>query len=288
MTTLGALYQAVRKRLRAAGLETPELDAKRILSYALGCAPDDVVLKPDAPAPQHHDVLERCIARRMAHEPVAKITGMRGFYDLDFEVTRDVLDPRPDTETVIDAVRRFVGASGIAQPRILDVCTGTGCIPVTLLHLFASATACATDVSEAALAVAARNVARHGMDRRMTLQQGNWLENVTGRYHVITCNPPYIPTHDIAGLESDVRDYDPHLALDGGNDGLDPYRILFPQIRGRLENDGAAFFEIGAGQADDVRKIAAACGLQVFDVVRDLGGVERVVCMRMTGQEKNT
>jgi len=278
--TLGALYAQIRKQFRDAGLPTPDMDAKLLLSHALGCAPDDVILKPDTPVPAQHAILDAAIKRRLSHEPVSKIIGLRGFYGLDFEVSVDVLDPRPDTETLVDAVRAHIEGRGPSDARILDLCTGSGCIALALLSIFPHATALGADISDAALAVAARNVARHGQDRRMTLVKSIWLENIEGQYDVMTCNPPYIPAGDIAALDVDVRLYDPMMALDGGDDGLNPYRILFPQIRNLLKTGGAAFFEIGIGQAEDAHKIADTCGLQVSDVKRDLGGIERVVCLR--------
>jgi len=278
--TLGALYAQIRKQFRDAGLPTPDMDAKLLLSHALGCAPDDVILKPDTPVPAKHAILDAAIKRRLSHEPVSKIIGLRGFYGLEFEVSVDVLDPRPDTETLVDAARAHIEGQGPSDARILDLCTGSGCIALALLSIFPHATALGADISDAALAVAARNVVRHGLDRRMTLVKSSWLENIEGQYDILTCNPPYIPTGDIAALDADVRLYDPMLALDGGDDGLNPYRILFPQIRNLLKKGGAAFFEIGIGQAEDARKIADACGLQVSDMKRDLGSIERVVCLR--------
>ncbi|MBU6235872.1 MAG: peptide chain release factor N(5)-glutamine methyltransferase [Alphaproteobacteria bacterium] len=274
MATLGALYAQTKRRLAGAGMPSPDLDAKLLISYALGCAPNDVHLKPDMTAVSN-EALEEVIQRRIAHEPVSKITGSRGFYGLEFEVTPDVLDPRADTETLVDAAR----AACKPDARILDICTGTGCIPLALLSVLPSATALAVDVSEAALKVATRNAARLGLQNRITFIESDWLDGVEGLFDLITCNPPYIPTADIEMLDADVRLFDPHLALDGGADGLEPYRIICPQIRNFLRGGGKAFFEIGAAQARDVIKIVADCGLQVDAVIRDLGGNERVVCV---------
>lgn len=274
MNTLSELYLEIKRRFRDAGLESPELDTKRLISFALGCAPEDVLLKPDTPV-HANAVLDDAVTRRLAHEPVSKITGTRGFYGLEFEVTKDVLDPRADTETLVDAARKGMKPDA----RILDICTGTGCIPLALLSASPLASALAVDVSAAALDVARRNAVRLELADRIMFRESNWLENVEGTFDVITCNPPYIPSADIATLDADVRLHDPLLALDGGADGLMPYRILFPQIRNFLAAGGKACFEFGAGQAADVTRLAADCGLQVGDVLRDLGGIERVVCL---------
>lgn len=273
--TLGTLYRQLKTKLKSAGIETPELEAKLLLSYAYGCAPDDVLLKPDTHVTASK-TLDETVARRMAGEPVSKIVGTRGFYGLDFEVTHDVLDPRADTETLVDAARKGM----VPNAHILDICTGSGCIPLTLLSLFPNAVATATDISIKALEVAARNAQKLGYAGRITFIQTNWLEGVEGVFDVITCNPPYIPSADIAALDAGVRLYDPLLALDGGTDGLEPYRIVFPQIRKFLKTGGAAFFECGIGQADDVSKLAKDCGLHVNGIVPDLAGIPRVVCLK--------
>lgn len=275
MNTLSELYLDIKKRFRDAGFDTPELDAKTLLSFALGVAPEDVLLKPDTPV-RPNTVLDDAVARRLAHEPVSKITGMRGFYGLEFEVTKDVLDPRADTETLVDAARKGMNP----DVRILDICTGSGCIPLALLSAAPLATAVAVDVSAAALDIARRNAARLGLSDRIVFRNSDWLENVEGTFDVVTCNPPYIPSADIAGLDAGVRLHDPLLALDGGADGLLPYRILFPQIRKYLAAGGRAYFEFGQGQANDITRLAAGCGLQVNAVLRDLGGIERVVCLQ--------
>lgn len=279
VATLGALYNATRKTLRDAGGDTPDLDARLLISYALGCAPEDVVLKPDTPMVSN-TVLDAAIARRLNHEPVSKIIGIRAFYGLDFEVNADVLDPRADTETLIDAARTYLDSCGAGAPRILDLCTGSGCLLTTLLTLFPNANGVAADISDPALAVAERNLRRHGVDMRARLVHADLLEGIEGPFDLVVCNPPYIETHVIALLDADVRLHDPLLALDGGADGLTPYKIVFPQIRHILLPGGLALFEIGAGQHADIEALAVACGLQVVAVHVDLGGHARVVALR--------
>lgn len=279
MTTLGVLYQNMRIKLRDAGVATPDLDARLLLSHALGCAPEDVLLKPDTPVSDRHTGVNDALMRRLKAEPVAKIIGRRAFYGLDFEVNKDVLDPRADTETLVDAARSHIEKTGKAGGRILDLCTGSGCILITLLSMFSDATGVGSDVSGAALTVADRNLRRHGIENRAQLLQSHWLENVSGRYDVVVCNPPYIASRDIENLDADVRLHDPRLALDGGEDGLVAYKIIFPQIRKFLFEDGIAVFEIGFNQADDVTRLAVDCGLRVINVYDDLNGQKRVVAL---------
>lgn len=281
--TLGQIYQDMRAQLRVAGFDTPDLDARLLVACALGCAPADVVLKPDMPV--NTDAVQRLmalLARRLAHEPVAKITGTKEFYGLTFHVTTDVLDPRPDSECLVEAAIRYAQAQHIPAPRVLDICTGTGCLLISILHQLPHATGLGVDISAAALAVSQQNCMAHGLAQRMTLVQSDWLAALPPdlRFDLIVCNPPYIPTHEIDTLAQDVRNYDPMLALDGGISGLAAYEKIFPQILSRLTPGGVALFEHGAGQADDVAACAALHGLQVISTVQDLAGHTRVVCLR--------
>lgn len=278
--TLGALYKSLKDRLSAGGIETPEMDARLLISYALGVAPDDVILKPEREVPDHHEVLESFIARRLKHEPVSKIVGVRDFYGLSFDVNEHVLDPRADTEVLVDAARHFIETLDKDRVRILDLCTGTGCIAAALLSVFPKVTAVAVDISEDALNVARANFRKLGLEDRVTIIQSDLLEEVRGQFDVIVSNPPYIQTAVIATLDDDVRLYDPHLALDGGGDGLSVYGIVFPQIRNYMAKGAAAFFEIGYDQEEPIRKLAEYNGLQAVDVLRDLGGHPRVAVLR--------
>ena len=225
--------------------------------------------------------LDACLDRRRAGEPVTRILGRRGFWSLDLAVTPDVLDPRPDTETLIEAA--LVALAGrMGQPlRVLDLGTGSGAILCALLAELPNATGVAigVDVSVAAAEVARRNVAACGLADRAAIVTGRWFEPVEGAFDVIVSNPPYIPSGDIAGLEREVRDFDPRLALDGGADGLDAYRALLPPIAERLAPDGVAVLEFGLGQAADVAGLARAAGLGRQTVRRDLAGHERAIVL---------
>lgn len=257
------------KRLQEAGCETPELDARLLLQAATGLTREDMILEPgrriaEAELQRLHALLER----RARREPVSRILGEREFYGRPFRVTPATLDPRPDTETLIEAALALMPRAA----RILDLGTGTGVIAVTLLAERPDATAVATDLSPAALDVARENAERTGVTDRLTLLQGSWLEPVLGVFDVIASNPPYIPAGDIAGLSPDVRNFDPGLALVGGADGLDPYRAIASRSAEHLAAGGHVLVEIGAGQAEDVEAIFAAAGFGTAGRYKDLGG----------------
>jgi release factor glutamine methyltransferase len=225
--------------------------------------------------------LDALIARRLGGEPVDRIIGRRGFWTLDLKVTKDTLSPRPDTETLVDAIFRHPKLAGRRDEalRILDLGTGTGAILLALLIEFPNAQGIGTDISLEALAVAQENAERLGLCDRAAWQQTSWLEGLSGRFNIIVSNPPYIPSGDIAGLDREVRDHDPHLALDGGADGLDPYRIILPGLSPLLAPEGVAALEFGIGQTADLEDIATAAGFTSISIRKDIGGIDRVLVL---------
>ena len=264
------------KRLMAVDCETPHLDARLLFQYAARRSREDIILNPGSGVPfAEAERFRKLIARREAHEPVSRIMGEREFYGRLFQVTPAVLDPRPDTETLIDAALGFMGA----QAGILDLGTGTGAIIVTLLAERADATGLATDLSAAALAVAQVNADRLGVAPRLSFAEGSWFEPVADRFDLIVSNPPYIAAEDIALLEPDVRNFDPVLALSGGADGLDPYRAIAAGASLHLAEDGTVLVEIGAGQADAVEAIFIPYFTPAGRFV-DLGGHVRCLAFR--------
>jgi len=267
--TLKSALDRATQRLASSGCETPGLDARLLLQQASGLSREDLILEPERQlSPTTVASFEAMVARRAAREPVSRILGEREFYGRRFTVTPDVLDPRADTETLIDAVLPLMPP----RARILDLGTGSGAIAVTLLAERPDATAVAVDVSANALAVAEVNAVRLGVKKRLTLVEGSWFDNVTGRFDLIVSNPPYIPAGDVAALAPDVRDFDPHLALDGGNDGLWPYRAIAAGAAGHLAGDGAIAVEIGVGQEYDIIDIFSSCELVLAARAKDLGG----------------
>lgn len=263
------LLARAAERLREAGCETPELDARLLLQAATGLTRETLILEPERRIGS--DDLRRLasfLERRAQREPVSRILGEREFYGRPFRVTEATLDPRPDTETLINAALAAMPEGA----RLLDLGTGTGAIAVTLLAERPDATGVATDLSPEALDVARENAERAGVAKRLALLQGSWFEPVSGVFDIIVSNPPYIPEGDIAGLSPDVRNFDPVLALVGGADGLDPYRAISARAARHLAAGGHVLVEIGAGQARDVEAIFAEAGLGIMQRHRDLGG----------------
>jgi len=267
-------------RLRGAGCDTPDLDARLLLQWATGLSREDLILDPD------HSVTDEqarrfaaAVARREAREPVSRIMGEREFHGRVFSVTPDTLDPRPDTETLVETALALMPKAG----RLLELGAGTGAVAVTILAERPQALGVATDVSAAALAVAAENASRHGVLDRLSLLEGDWFKPVTGVFEIIVSNPPYIPAPDIAGLSPDVRCFDPRLALDGGKDGLDAYRAIALGAAAHLVSGGHVVVEIGAGQGPQVVAMFAVAGFRPAGQFRDLGG--HVRCLAFRGNE---
>ena len=263
-------------RLRQAELPTPELDA-RILVQAVTGASDIEMLREPAirMSAAEEEVLAGYEARRLAREPVSRILGVREFWGLPFAVTPATLDPRPDSETLIEAA--LVALRDVAAPRLLDLGTGTGCLLLALLHEREDATGTGVDISADALAVAVSNASRLGLSARAAFRTGDWTEGLGERFDLVISNPPYISSGDIATLDEEVRAHDPALALDGGTDGLDAYRALGRLLPDVLTQGGSAVIELGAGQAAEVTALFEAAGLAVPRVVPDLAGVPRAL-----------
>lgn len=277
MTTLRTLRRAAEARLRAAGVDTPELDARLLAEHALGLTREQLFAQPDAPvgadaAARFHALVER----RAAREPVSRILGERAFWTLDLSLNADTLDPRPDTETIVEAALDAIPDRAGALS-VLDLGTGTGCILLALLAELPGATGLGIDVSPAAVEAAAGNARRNGLAERARFRVGNWGEGLVERFDLVVSNPPYIPSSDIPSLDPEVREHDPLRALDGGADGLDAYRAIAAQLPGLLKPQGIVALEVGAGQAGDVAGLLEAQGVRVTGIVRDLGGIERCV-----------
>jgi release factor glutamine methyltransferase len=276
--TVASLLKRARAGLKSVGIDTAELDARLLLQAATGLTHEDIVADPSATVGDA-EVFEWHLARRLKREPVSRIVGEREFYGRAFAITRDVLDPRPDTETMIDALLSLIGGKG--APRILDLGTGSGAIAITLLAEIPRATALATDISPDALLVAMDNAVRHDVASRLDVQCADWFEGVDGRFDLIVSNPPYIKTREIESLPGDVRDFDPRRALDGGPDGLSAYRILGAGAAPRLSPNGVLSVEIGAEQAADVETIFFHNDFKVMRKVMDLGGRHRVLILSL-------
>lgn len=269
-------YQNVSHQLKQAGIENPGLESRILFKHVLGISDADLIRGSEKPvSSSDQQQIEAFIQRRVAGEPLSRILGQREFYGRDFIVTPDVLDPRPDTETIIDvAVKKFEREAPL---RILDLGTGSGCILVTLLCEFLQATGMGIDRSAEAIAIAQKNAEQNDVTDRIAFTQGDWAENLEESFDLIVSNPPYIPSPDISNLESEVKNHDPILALDGGNDGLDAYKTIFPQLKKNLSKGGTALFEIGISQLQQVVRLVENAGLSVRESHDDLAGIPRVV-----------
>jgi len=279
-TTIGAALAVAAARLGAAGIESARLDARLLLAAATGKSVEQIVARPDqALPPCAADAFAALIDRRSQREPVAQLLGRREFWSLDFVTTRDTLTPRPDTETIVETALRLFPDRG-ARLRFLDLGTGTGCLLVALLSEYPAASGLGTDVSPAAAEIARRNIATHGLESRASVAVDYWDDLVDGQFDLIVSNPPYIPTAELERLDPEVTAFEPHLALDGGADGLDAYRDLACRLARRLAPGGFAVLEVGVGQAADVAALCHAAGVQVHGRASDLAGRERCVVVK--------
>ncbi|MDP3339808.1 peptide chain release factor N(5)-glutamine methyltransferase [Frigidibacter sp.] len=271
MTGAEALRAAVA-RLAAAGVADAPRDARRLLAHAMGIGADRLLLHlGEVLPPAAAAAFELAVAARAARQPVSQITGSRLFWGRAFRVTRDTLDPRPETECLI--------AAALERPfgRVLDLGTGTGCIVLTLLAERPGARGMGTDLSEAALAVAAGNGVALGLGERVKFVASDWFAGVTGQFDLIVSNPPYITAEEMALLDPDVRDWEPHMALTPGGDGLDAYRAIAAGAGAHLAPGGRLLVEIGPLQGAAVEALFAAAGLKGIRALPDLDGRDRVV-----------
>ncbi len=221
--------------------------------------------------------LNDALARRLAGEPLWRILGAREFWGLSFALSLGTLEPRPDSETLIEATLQHLGERRQEALTFLDLGTGTGCLLIAALSEFPQARGVGVDLSEDAIATATANAARNGVGERAAFRLARWDQGLSGRFDLILSNPPYIASNEIPLLDPGVREHDPLLALDGGTDGLDAYRELAALLPSRLAADGRAVLEIGAGQEDQVRALMKAAGLRHLRSHRDLGGHSRAL-----------
>lgn len=264
-------------------------EARYILTAATGWdAATLIAAMRDPVTSQHMERVQAILARRLAGEPLSRITGVREFYGLDFALNADTLDPRADSETLIDAALAWRKAYGGTPPRILDLGTGSGCLLLTLLHLWPDAMGVGIDRALGAARQARDNAIRLGLADRCLIINGDWMAAVVPGPHfdLVIANPPYIPRQTIATLDKNVHDYDPLLALDGGEDGLDPYKILVYALPSLLTQGGAGLFEVGIGQAADVAAMGIKSGATRVSIHPDSGGIERVVDIRYGDKSK--
>jgi release factor glutamine methyltransferase len=271
-------------RFKAAGIDSDALDARLLTGAALNLDLTGVIAQATRQlTTDEADRLDGFARRRLAGEPVARILGSKEFWGLPFKLSAETLVPRPDTETIVEATLEILRAGDRSQTRlrIADLGTGSGAILLALLTELPDATGIGTDLSTAALGTAKANAQYLGLASRADFIVSDYADALSGTFDLIVSNPPYIRSADIAGLAPEVRDHDPHLALDGGRDGLEAYRRIAPQAARLLSPGGLLVLEIGQGQDDDVARLVAAAGLTVMGPAkRDLAGIGRAVLGR--------
>lgn len=271
---------ALRRAFREAGLDTSELDARLLLTEALQVDAVEIAARPDIPLGS--DAAARLggfAQRRLAREPVGRILGRREFWGLPFELSLETLEPRPDTETVVETALSLV-PDRQADLRVLDLGTGSGCLLVAILNELPQATGIGIDRSPGALATARRNATRNGVGDRAAFAASDWGTALRGRFDLIVSNPPYIPSQDIPELAPEVRWHDPVAALDGGDDGLEAYRIILAGAADLLVHGGTLIVEIGSTQERALGSLAHATRFRLVRVARDLASMPRAVALR--------
>lgn len=280
MKAQDALRRAI-PRLQEAGIEDAARDSRVLLAHALGIGHDRLTLKlhDEMTEPQAKSYEEALVAR-VARQPVAQITGRRLFWGLSFRVTRDTLDPRPETETLV--------AEALKAPflKMLDLGTGTGCILLSCLKGMPLARGLGTDISDAALQVAMGNTRDLGLEAQARFRRSDWFSDVSGAYDLIVSNPPYIAADEMTALAPEVRDWEPHLALTPGGDGLDAYRVIARGAGARLMPGGRLLVEIGPTQGPAVAALFEAAGLQDVRILPDMDGRDRVVAGTKPGGDR--
>lgn len=279
MATMAQQLQHARDTLAPVVGELAPLEARLLAQHAWGVKPEVIVRDADLPmAKEKADALEMLVARRLTREPIAQILGYKHFWKDDFAVTRDVLTPRADSELIIEQALKYAGDVS----DILDLGTGSGCLLLSLLGEFPHARGVGVDASPAALNVARRNAHNTLRADRCDFLGGEWLNPLekSATFDIVVSNPPYIPTREIAKLMSDVRDHEPHMALDGGTDGLDCYRSILAQVNPHMKPNAVLLFEVGMGQAADVAIHAVAQGFAHVATAKDLSGIDRVVVLK--------
>ena len=273
---IAAHARMVRHRLEAAGVPSAQLDARLLVCAAAGLTHEQFIADPDRVLDDlEAGKLDQIVARRISREPVSRIVGNREFWGRRFAITPETLDPRADSETLVETVLQHMDVPDRTTPLIADLGTGSGCLLVTLLCEMPGARGVGVDIDAGAVATAQHNAHAHGVEQRAMFVCGDWLAAINAGFDLIASNPPYVRTRDIAELEPEVACHEPHRALDGGADGLDCYRKISHEVRNLLKKDGKLVFELGMGQENDVADILKNDGYRVDGMRKDLSGTVR-------------
>ena len=277
--TYNNLYMDVRQIFRASNIEASTLEARELVCYAAGKTREELSRDARLYVPQAvEEKVRELVARHLEGEPVAYLIGEWEFYGLPLDISESVLIPRTDTEVL--AAQAIEGVRELDRPRVLDLCAGSGCVGLAIASQVPGCRVVLGEISEGALRICRQNIRRSGLTERVVTCQvdatAKPLANL-GEFDAIVCNPPYIPSGDIARLDASVRDYEPRLALDGGADGLDFYRAICDKWRQALSTGGRLYFEVGIGQADEVLRLMRSRGFGDIQVIPDTNGIPRVV-----------
>lgn len=285
VSTRRQALSVMRQKLSAAGIGTAGLDARLLLAHALGIPVADILSHDDKKiSPAETTGIADFMKRRLNGESVARIVGTREFWGLPFRLSSETLEPRPDTETLVEAV--LDSYPDRQEPlRILDLGTGTGCILIALLTEFPKASGIGADVSEKALTTATENALLNSVADRASFLNSDWFSAIDGKFDIVVSNPPYIRSQEIDGLSAEVRDFDPRSALDGGTDGLEAYRRILSLAAPYLTENGRIFLEIGFDQRQDVENLGSGSGFSRIICRSDLAGHPRVVILPGNGPQ---
>ncbi|MBR0680344.1 peptide chain release factor N(5)-glutamine methyltransferase [Roseomonas eburnea] len=283
--SVGAFLCQAGQVLRAAGIESPRLEARRLLAHVLACREEDLLRDPRAPVPADRGAaFAALLRRRAAREPLAHLLGHVGFWTLDLAVSDATLVPRPDSEAVVEAALAAFADRGKVR-RVLDLGTGTGALLLAVLAECPGAWGVGVDLAPAAARLAASNAVANGLADRACFVAADWEAPLAGTFDLVLSNPPYIVSEAIPGLMPEVARHEPRLALDGGVDGLDAYRHILRRVPGLLAPGGRAVLEIGVGQRPEVEAIARREGLGLLACGRDLGDIERALVFGVAGPD---
>lgn len=284
--TYNDLYLEIRRQLRAADSGDPTLEARELVAFACGKTKEELLRDSRLyVTPEVEARVRALVQRHLDGEPTAYLIGEWEFYGLPLDISRDVLIPRPDTEVLAGLAIDFVRTQGAC--RVLDLCAGSGCIGLAVASQCPESRVVLGELSEGALRICRQNIRRNGLSGRVVPMQMDALAAPPaqlGEFRCLVSNPPYIPAGDIPGLDPSVRDYEPHMALDGGADGLDFYRNLAREWKNALTVGGKIFLEVGIGQADDVLRLLRAQGFGDLEITKDLNGIPRVVHGTLWGE----
>ena len=284
--TYNDLYLDIRRQLRAADSGDPTLESRELVAFACGKTKEELLRDSRLyVTPEVEARVRALVQRHLDGEPTAYLIGEWEFYGLPLDISRDVLIPRPDTEVLAGLAIDFVKTQGAC--RVLDLCAGSGCIGLAVASQCPESRVVLGELSEGALRICRQNIRRNGLSGRVVPMQMDALAPPPaqlGEFRCLVSNPPYIPAGDIPGLDPSVRDYEPHMALDGGADGLDFYRNLAREWKNALTVGGKIFLEVGIGQADDVLRLLRAQGFGDLEITKDLNGIPRVVHGTLWGE----